>query len=670
MKTFYRPSTMFLLLLLPIAISGQVGREHDPLLVTNWPAPLYWQPTRAEARAISREPDAGIPSPEATAPPNSLVFVAITPCRVVDTRTGAGFTGNFGPPSLVGAASRTFPIQSSTRCTIPAIAQAYSFNVTVVPPGVLGFVTVYPTGATLPNASTLNSLQGFIVANAAIVPAGTSGSVDVFASNATDLIIDINGYYAPETGLTLAPGTAGAPSLSFSADVGTGIFSSGTGMLNFSSGGTSRLTVRSDGDLDISGSIRKNGTLFLHNLGNLNTGVGFGALAANTGSGNTATGHQALFNNTVGAQNSASGHQALFNNTAGNGNTATGYGTLFRNTTGSENTANGTLALSSNVSGVGNTAVGLQALFNSTASQNTALGDLALYANVTGTHNTATGYEALYNNTADDNTASGVLTLFSNTTGARNTASGYLALTSSNGSDNTAFGKSAPQANAVGDHNTGVGSQSLQFTTGGNNIGIGWLAGINVLSGSNNIMIGNVGSLSDSGTIRIGDTSIPQQTRAFLAGVRGVQTGSSGAVPVLIDPNGQLGTTNSSRRFKDDIQDMGEASSRLMQLRPVTYRYQQPYLDGSKPLDYGLIAEEVSAVYPDLVVNNADGQVETVQYQKLTPMLLNEIQKQHRQIQATNLQLMQDRQQLQEEIRQLKATLTDLMHQKLKHGRP
>ncbi|MFI5338146.1 MAG: hypothetical protein ACHQ5A_15265, partial [Opitutales bacterium] len=238
--------------LLVMFASAQVGREHDVAPLKHWPAPLYWQPSQDESRASMSQPDAsGTLLPQAQSPANSLVFVGMTPCRVVDTRSGSGFTGAFGPPSLAGQASRTFPIQSSTACSIPAIAQAYSFNVTVVPPGFLGFITVWPTGQTRPFASTLNSLQGFIVANAAIVPAGTAGSVDVFANNPTDLILDINGYYAPQSGITLAQGNAGAPSLSFAGDAGTGMFSSGAGTLNFSTGGTSRLTVRSDGDLDL-----------------------------------------------------------------------------------------------------------------------------------------------------------------------------------------------------------------------------------------------------------------------------------------------------------------------------------------------------------------------------------------------------------------------------------
>lgn len=147
---------------------------------------------------------------------------------------------------------------------------------------------------------------------------------------------------------------------------------------------------------------------------------------------------------------------------------------------------------------------------------------------------------------------------------------------------------------------------------------------------SNNIHIGAQGGSGDSGAIRIGSPG--KQTSFFVAGVSGVNTGSSGAIPVVIDSNGQLGTVSSSRRFKEDIKDMGASSSDLMRLRPVTFRYKRAFADGSKPIDYGLIAEEVSQVFPDLAVKGATGQFETVQYQKLTPMLLNELQKQHREM--------------------------------------
>ncbi len=173
----------------------------------NWAAPLYWHSPEGEsalgkpnaegraaevARVVS---PAAVPLASISSAP--LAFVALTPCRVVDTRIGSGFTGAFGPPSLAaGGLGRTFPLQSSSTCSIPSTALAYSLNITVVPPGLLGFITVSPTGQSRPPVSTLNDLTGTIVANAAIVPAGTSGSIDVYASSVTDVIIDINGYYA------------------------------------------------------------------------------------------------------------------------------------------------------------------------------------------------------------------------------------------------------------------------------------------------------------------------------------------------------------------------------------------------------------------------------------------------------------------------------------------
>jgi hypothetical protein len=137
--------------------------------------------------------------------------------------------------------------------------------------------------------------------------------------------------------------------------------------------------------------------------------------------------------------------------------------------------------------------------------------------------------------------------------------------------------------------------------------------------------------------------------RTFVGGVRGVTTPYDNAVPVLIDPNGQLGTVSSSRRFKEDIRDMGDASRRLMQLRPVTFRYKEACADGAKPLQYGLIAEEVAEVFPELVARSADGQMETVKYQLLDPLLLNEVQRQSATIAAQH-----------EEIRELRERLGKL----------
>ena len=229
----------------------------------------------------------------------------------------------------------------------------------------------------------------------------------------------------------------------------------------------------------------------------------------------------------------------------------------------------------------------------------------------------------------NDNTAVGGGALARNTTGSYNTAFGEGALNANTGGgENTATGFQALANNTGGSSNTAVGFEALiGNTTGGSNIAIGLDAAQNVSGGNNNnIHIGNLGTPGDNGVIKIGAQGT--QTLFFAAGIRGITTGANNAVNVVVDSNGQLGTISSSRRFKEDIQDMGDASSGLMRLRPVTFHYKQPYEDGSKPIDYGLIAEEVAEVYPDLAVKGADGQIETVQYQKLVPMLLNELQKQ------------------------------------------
>jgi hypothetical protein len=313
------------------------------------------------------------------------------------------------------------------------------------------------------------------------------------------------------------------------------------------------------------------------------------------------------------------------------GNLALGYSTLGLNTSGQDNTAAGSGALAYNTTGNSNTALGSSTLENNTTgAANTASGAYALDSNTAGNSNTADGFEALYqNNVGLSNTATGFDALYSNTNGDGNSAMGYEALLQNTGSYNTVLGYQALDSN----------------TSGANNIAIGYLAGSSAPpSSSYNIEIGSAGSSSDSGAIRIG--SVGTQTSFFVAGVRGVVTGENNAVPVVIDSNGQLGTVSSSRRFKTDIRDMGDASSDLMRLRPVTFRYQKPFTDGSQPIQYGLIAEEVAEVFPDLVARSADGQIETVKYQLLDPLLLNEVQRQQAEIRA-----------LQERLNKIETTL-------------
>jgi Chaperone of endosialidase len=238
--------------------------------------------------------------------------------------------------------------------------------------------------------------------------------------------------------------------------------------------------------------------------------------------------------------------------------------------------------------------------------------------------NTAVGFNALRSNTTgSDNTAVGAQALQSNTTGGANTATGFDALFS----------------NTAGNNNTAMGAGALFFnTTGGNNTAIGINAGSFVTTGNDNIHIGSNGIDGDDSLIRIGS---PVHVATFIAGIRGVTTGANDALAVLIDSNGQLGTTNSSRRVKTDIHDLADHSRALHQLRPVSFRYRSHPFDG--PPEYGLIAEEVAEVYPELVVRDTDGQPSGVRYHVLPAMLLNEVKKQHAQLheQAASLEAQQ-----------------------------
>jgi hypothetical protein len=348
-----------------------------------------------------------------------------------------------------------------------------------------------------------------------------------------------------------------------------------------------------------------------------NTAIGISALPSNTtGGGNTASGYEALFSNTGGGANTASGYQALYWNTTGNNNTASGLNALYSNGTGYSNTASGVVALYNNTTGYYNTADGIGALFTNTGGYfNTASGEAALYSNQTGYSNTASGVETLYSNTTGiNNTASGAGALYSNTTGFNNTALG-----------------------------TGAGFFASDF------------------GGNNNIYIGfnvQAQSSTESDTIRIGNG----QTETFIAGISGATvTGSA----VYVDPStGQLGTLTSSRRYKDDIEDMGDASNGLMKLRPVSFHYKPEYAKGPRQLQYGLIAEEVAEVYPDLVqYDPKTGQPQTVYYHLINAMLLNEVQKQQKEVSALRAEVSalkgqnKELETLKEQVRELSARM-------------
>ncbi len=278
--------------------------------------------------------------------------------------------------------------------------------------------------------------------------------------------------------------------------------------------------------------------------------------------------------------------------------------------------------------GAQNTAVGFNSLQLNTGTSNTAVGSYSLSANGTGSNNTALGSSALLSNALGSaNTSIGANTLLNNLVGNDNTAVGFAALDSSvTASNNVAIGATSLWNTISGEYNVGVGTGTLYSNTVGSwNIALGYQAGSAVTGGNYNIDIGNSGTSSDSGVIRIGKSG--SQNSAYIAGVVG---STVSGVPVIVNANGQLGVQTSSARFKEDIQDIGDITDALMKLRPVIFRYRSPASDNSTALHYGLIAEEVDKIYPQLVFRDANKQPFALAYQELPVLLLNQIQKEHR----------------------------------------
>jgi len=264
-----------------------------------------------------------------------------------------------------------------------------------------------------------------------------------------------------------------------------------------------------------------------------------------------------------------------------------------------------------------------------TGDDNTANGVNALSVNTTGSHNTADGVDALLNNTTgDSNTANGWQALASNTTGRHNTANGINALFSNTtGLGNTATGGVALRSNTTGSFNTAVGEEVLLYSTGNYTIALGALAGFDVGNANNVIAIG-------AGGANISNT-------CFIGNIYGVEP-QNAAIPVYVSASGQLGTSSSSRRFKKEIKPLDNASEAILALKPVTFQYKS---DNTNTPQFGLIAEEVAEVNPDLVVREKDGEIYTVRYDAVNAMLLNEFLKEHRKVEqqeATITQLKKD----------------------------
>jgi hypothetical protein len=333
-------------------------------------------------------------------------------------------------------------------------------------------------------------------------------------------------------------------------------------------------------------------------LNTTNVGMGFQCLNANTsGVSNSAFGYRSLFMNTTGANNCSFGMYSLFANTTGQHNTGVGISTLSSNTNGSFNTAIGSNAMLAGSGGQCNSAVGYSSLLmNGQGSYNVAMGNKTMMMTTTGNYNSGIGAFALQNNGGGGwNTANGAYSLFNNNAGNFNTAIGYGAL--------------------------------INNQMGSNNVALGYNSGSQLI-GTNNIAIGHIGTNADNGVIRIGTPNT--HTRAFVSGINGVTI--TGGVGVYVNANGQLGTVTSSRRFKYDIKNMANVSERLLQLRPVTFRYKEADGNGQHPVQYGFIAEEVAKVFPDLVQYDKKGKPFTVFYHLIAPLLLNEFQKEHKRV--------------------------------------
>ena len=384
------------------------------------------------------------------------------------------------------------------------------------------------------------------------------------------------------------------------------------------------------------------GTLVL-NTGDENTAIGTASLLFNTASGNTAVGSRALLNNTTGGTvgnvqgivlgpNVAVGQQALESNTIASANTAVGYQALRSFTGGLMGfeqvgvcTAVGFQALANTTTGFGNSAFGYQALFNNSEGlSNTAAGQVALFSNTEGGSNTAVGAAALAANTVGDgNTAIGFVALEANIGGSDNAAMGYGALDNNiSGNNNTAAGAFALQDNTAGNNNAAVGDGALLHNAGSGNVALGFGAGENATTGDNNVYIG----ASMQGVAA-------EANHTYIRNINTTSVSGGGTDTVTVNlTTGLVGHLSSSQRYKEEIKPMDKASEALYRLKPVSYRYKKE-IDISQSPAFGLIAEQVADVNSALVACNSEGQPESVHYEMVNAMLLNEFLKQHKTVQ-------------------------------------
>lgn len=421
----------------------------------------------------------------------------------------------------------------------------------------------------------------------------------------------------------LANATVGARSSAVGARIGSAVSAPASGPAS--------LTVSNQVHLGEASAFFKEGELFLWDD---DGGYSPGAF------GNTALGRNALSSVDYNDKNTAIGRDALREAkrgatgeytypSEGSGNTAVGYKVLASGTSGFRNTGMGNYALQQNDDGFSNTGIGYG----------------ALRSNQGGDRNTAVGVYVLgYNTAGVQNTAAGTGAMFSNQDGVNNSALGFSSLQdNTSGDQNAALGANALKENESGSNNTALGTSALfSGTVGERNTAVGYKAGFSS-TGHDNVLIQNNGSAvpGESHVLRIGQSTSNVNfyqfslDKAFIHGIRGKTTGMADALAVVIDSAGQLGTVSSARRTKQDIQDLSPLDERLLALHPVSFRYRQHVAsDPDTPLQFGLIAEEVAEVFPELVVFDSEGRPETVKYHLLNALLLAEVQRLHARLEA------------------------------------
>ena len=691
-----------------LCLGGSALAQDDELPLSNWSAPPYWSPT--EPRTEVEPGDRmfalvqGMQAQAEALPSSPLPFVAIAPCRIVDTRQPA--SDGFHQPNFADGEARTFPFPSSPDCTgLPATVGAWSLNIQFRPMSQLAYLTAYPTGITRPGVSTLSAGPAAWVQNAAVVPAGTSGAIDIYCQYAGRVVIDINGYYGPQSVVTSLTGgastltgdvtlgqgsnvtiTPSGNTLTIAATGGPGgvlpIGSSGQTLRNNGAAWAASSTLTNDGTnvgiannlvlpttTATTGQILIGPSPFLHAYGTGNTflGVAAGNLLA-TSCCNTGSGASSLSSIAGGAYNTANGYQALVQNTDGLLNTAVGAGSLSANTTASRNVAIGYHALHTQSFDSGgyweskNVAVGVEALYSNQPTSmtnglwNVAIGDRSLYSNTTGGYNTAAGTNTLFYNTSGlGNTAVGFHALTSNTTGYENTACGINSLlNNTTGHDNTAIGSSAGSGNQTGSYNVFLGNGAGQNETGSSTLyiaGAGTKALIYGSFSANQLGI-NIDTTS-SGPALGATLDVNGQIRAR------TWTGSS-LTSVCRDANGVLVPCDpSDARLKTAVVALTEEKdvmAILASLRGVAFNWDTSnsrVTNAGPGRQIGFIAQEVEAVLPEVVHVEPDG-YRSVDYAKLTAFLVEVAKAQQARIDAQ-----------QTEIESLRVALGDLSNLKV-----